>query len=247
MTAKRAEYSNWVTMDGGYETTKSPAIIQTTLNMIKGDRILVSIIFKGYQSSGTVLYEINNNIIKIDKPKDWPGKIKKIRIVFKNEINIWMHFVVSVLKTTSDSLHCSIPISLFKLQRRNHYRVGLPQKSKVLFSYNNEICTYQLKDLSAGGMLIFSKTDPTFFQDSSHISKIKLILPFEETPESPEGKLITLFAKEAELVREFIQQEPFMLFCFGFRFFCTKSEEEKILRYVRQRELEVLRKGLSNK
>ena len=236
--------AGWVPMEGGYEATQNPEIIAATIKWLKESRTIISLLSKGYQSGGTILYNYTANHIFIDKPKDWPDKKMRLRVVFRNEAKIWMHFVTTIQAQSKDGLLCAPPVELFMLQRRSHYRVILPQGSVATFAHDKQQIQIPCKDLSAGGMLLVSR-DGTDMIDVTHISDISLTIPTDDiVPDVVDG-ILTLKIKEADIIRETIQQSPVMLFCYGARFYCPSNEEEKILRYVRQRELEILRKGVN--
>ncbi len=236
----------WVTMEGGYETTKSPVIIRNTMEYLQKGRILINLLRKGYQSGGTILYSSTSTSLLIDKPKDWPHDTSKIRVVFRNESKVWMHFLTTVRAVGKDSLKCDPPTSLFMLQRRMHYRVETPQGSRLTCSYNNEECSFAIKDISAGGLLIFAKFNYGIPEAGNHLSKLLITIPCDEDSCDAEDGMWQMKFKEGDIVREFIQEQPIILFSYGVRFYPTSQEEEQILRYVRQRELEVLRKGLTD-
>ncbi len=235
----------WVSMEGGYEITQSSGIIRKNLEHLKKRRVIINLICKGYQSGSTLLFDFDEQSIFIDKPKDWNPDNNKFRVVFRNEAMVWMHFVTMVRATTDDALQCTLPRELFMLQRRGHYRVLLPRESKVSFMYNNELCDFDVKDLSVGGILMYSKFDNEIPQHGKYLKKLLLSVPCHEKLPGAENGILTIEVAEAEVVREFVRQQHPMLFCFGVCFCLTGTDEEKVLRYVRQRELEVLRKGLS--
>ncbi len=241
-----AAKTSWVSMEGGYETTQSPVIIRNTLQFLHKGRILINLLRKGYQSGGTILYSFDNSSILIDKPRDWPQDTTKIRVVFRNESKVWMHFLTTVRTVGRDSLKCDMPTALFMLQRRMHFRVETPQGSRLTCSYNNEECTFAIKDISAGGLLIFAKFNYGIPEAGNHLSQLQITIPCEESASGAEGGIWQIKFTEGDIVREFIQEQPVMLFSYGIRFYPTSKEEEQILRYVSQRELEILRKGLSD-
>ncbi len=235
----------WVSMEGGYEVTQSPGIILKTLELLKTGRLIVSLLCRGYQSGSTLLYDFDEQNIYIDKPKDWNPDNNKFRVVFRNEAKVWMHFVTVVKEITKDALRCHVPKELFMLQRRSHYRVLLPRESRVTFKYNNENHDFKVKDLSAGGMLMYSQFDTDIPQHGNHLKDLILSIPCHEKIPGVENDILIINIDEGDVVREFVRQQHPMLFCFGVRFYLSSTEEEKVLRYVRQRELEVLRKGIS--
>ncbi len=236
----------WVSIEGGYETTQSPAIIQNTMEYLQKSRVLITLLRKGYQSGGTILYSFNKTHLLIDKPKDWLKDTTTIRVVFRNESKVWMHFLTTIRAVGKDSLKCDLPKALFMLQRRMHYRVETPQGSRLSCSYNNEECTFAIKDISAGGLLIFAKFNYGIPEAGNHLSKLTITIPCDENASGAKEGIWQMSFKEGDIVREFIQERPLMLFSYGVRFYPTSKEEEQILRYVRQRELEVLRKGLTD-
>ncbi len=236
----------WITMEGGYETTQSPVIIKNTLEYLQKGRVLVNLLCKGYQSGGTILYSFNDSNILIDKPRDWLRETTKIRVVFRNESKVWMHFQTTVRAIGKDSLKCDSPKALYMLQRRMHYRVETPQGSRLTCSYNNEDSIFAIKDISAGGLLIFAKFNYGIPEAGNHLNKLQISIPCDEASCGAENGIWQMNFKEGDIVREFIQEQPLMLFSYGIRFYPDSKEEEKILRYVRQRELEVLRKGLAD-
>lgn len=238
--------TSWVTMEGGYETTQSPVIIRNTLKYLHKGRCLLNLLRKGYQSGGTILYSFNDTGLLIDKPKDWPGDMSKIRVVFRNEAKVWMHFQTTVRSIGKDSLKCDPPTALFMLQRRMHFRVELPQGSLLTCSYNNEECTFAIKDISAGGLLISAKFNYGIPEAGNHLNQLRISIPCDEAASGAKDGMWEIKFAEGDIVREFIQEQPFMLFSYGIRFYPTSREEEQILRYVRQRELELLRKGLTD-
>lgn len=235
----------WVSMDGGYEVTRSLNIIRKALTHVKDGHVIINLICKGYQSGGTVLFDFDENVIFIDKPKDWTPDSPKFRVVFRNEAKVWMHFVTKVIKVTDDALHCLLPRELCMLQRRSHYRVLLPGESRVSFVYNDEQCEFDVQDLSVGGLLMYSKFDCGILQNGNRLKDINLSIPCQDKIPGVEEGFFTLGIAEGEVVREFVQEQHPILFCFGVRFYLSETDEEKVLRYVRQRELQVLRKGLS--
>jgi c-di-GMP-binding flagellar brake protein YcgR len=238
--------TSWVSIEGGYETTQSPVIIRNTLKYLQKGRILINVLRKGYQSGGTILYSFDNSHILIDKPKDWPKDTTKVRVVFRSETKVWMHFLTHVRSVGKDNLKCDTPKALFMLQRRMHYRVGTPQGSRLTCSYNNEECIFAIKDISAGGLLIFAKFNYGIPEAGNHLNNLHITIPCDEASSGAEDGIWQIRLKEGDIVRELIQEQPIMLFSYGVRFYPTNKEEEQILRYVRQRELEVLRKGLTD-
>lgn len=235
----------WVAMDGGYEVTQSAGIIRKSLAYLKKGRIIIILVCKGYQSGSTLLFDFDGQSLFIDKPKDWTPDNNKFRVIYRNESMVWMHFVTQVQEATADALKCALPQELFMLQRRNHYRVILPRGSQVSFLYAKKECAFEVKDLSASGILMYSKFDTGFPRHGAHLRNLLLSVPCQDKIPGVENGILSILIDEAHVVREFVRQQHPTLFCFGIFFTLSGPEEEKVLRYVRQQELAVLRKGLS--
>lgn len=235
----------WVSMEGGYEVTQSPGIIRKTMEYLQNNRVIINLVCKGYQSGSTLLFDFDEHSLYIDKPKDWVADNTKFRVVFRNEAMVWLHFITSVREITDDALQCAWPRELFMLQRRSHYRVILPRDSRVSFLYNDEPYNFDVKDLSVGGFMMYSKFDSEMLQHGPYLKNIVLAVPCQDKIPGVENGVLTIKVDEAEVVRDFVREQHPTLFCFGVRFELTGQDEEKVLRYVRQRELEVLRKGLN--
>ena len=164
--------SGWVGQDAGYESTSSAIIIQSLLDTLKKERNFISLFHDGYQSFGTLLLDITDKELIIDKPKDWPGIHKNLRVSFKNRSKIAHHFYTHVITSTHQSLHLAFPREMLRLQRRSYYRVDLPKGSIVTFVYNGKKCKFNVKDISLGGMLFYTRDAEDI---SEHVSKIESI------------------------------------------------------------------------
>jgi len=229
----------WQTEASGYDVTQSPKIISQMLTMLKSKRIFVVIIHKGYQSGSTILVDLNERGLQIDKPLDWPGTETMIRVVFKDAAKLWNHFTVKVLGVKDDLLYTTRPIKLSRLQRRSHFRVETPRGSTVSITYHNTtFSALDLLDISAGGMQTCSHVRLPVSGDGDMINNISIQLQ----PTANTGA--TFLSIKKGLVVRALRNEEQHTFCYGITFDCSQNEEELLLKYVRQRELEMLRSGL---
>ncbi|MDH3359316.1 MAG: PilZ domain-containing protein [Desulfobulbaceae bacterium] len=229
----------WHPEKSGYDVTTSPEMIAQTLATLKLKRMFLVLIHKRYQSTGTILVDYSKNYLQIDKPVDWPGTETVIRVVFKDAAKLWNHFTVKVLGVKDDLLHTSRPSKLYRLQRRAHFRVETPRDSTASFSYQGT--TYsdlELIDISAGGMQACSKKQLPLSGDNITVNNITLYVP--PTTDIAETNLEIL---KGEVVRIHRNEEQHSS-CYGITFEYSQNEEELLLKYVRQRELEMLRSGL---
>ena len=226
----------WVPYGNGYEMTQSQEIIAGRLLELKQRKSTLVLVHEQYQSGPSVLVGIEEGRLLIDKPRDWPGTENRVRVIFRDRNNIWNHFFSTVATTGSDTLYVTIPTRFFMLQRRESYRVDVPSGSLASFSHQkNHYAEILIKDLSAGGMQIASRRQIPLEQGAV-LERIMLSLPLGSSP-SP----VSLPCRRGDVIRTSRDPQT-KIFLYGVKFQATPREEEAIIRYVRQRELELLRK-----
>lgn len=236
-------FFGWVAHQAGYDYTKSGQIISNTLNWLQEKRIFVSVLHKGYQSGGTIIVEANHQKVVVDKPKDWPATHTSFRVVFRNAAKLWSHFTGELLSSSANALVIKLPEELFILQRRQHYRINLPEGSTATFLYNQKKCKLNMQDFSAGGMLLCAKNPKDLPQLHHTIRNIIITIPSDDAAAGAENGTLRFKIKEGEIVRSFADNK-FRRFCLGVSFSPCRTEEERIMKYIRQRELAQLRKGV---
>lgn len=247
--SKHTGSSYWVAGKNGYEKNCSADVIHNALTITKNKRRFVVLLHTGYQSGSTVLVEIGKDFLTIDKPVDWPG-LKKVRVVFKDEAQVWNYFAVKVLSAQEDTVKTEFPTELFRLQRRAHFRINLPNGSVAAFIKNGqEFKNMTVGNLSIGGMMFcLSATEPPGdLQDRDEISGIVIKIPKDDkkmAAQMTENELFDFLAvSRGMIVRSFIDNDT-VKYCLGVQFDLRPGEEERMQQYVRQRELESLRKGI---
>jgi len=232
--------AGWVLKDAGYEVTTSTTIIRSLLGTLKKERNFITLSHKGYQSFGTILEKITSTGCVVDKPRDWAGTPAKIRISFKNASKVAHHFYAQVTSTTRNNLYLSLPQKMYRLQRRSHYRVDLPKGSIATFMYNGKKCKFNIKDVSLSGMLIYSKIDEEISKYMTKIESISVL------PSLAEDTDFSLKIKKGEIVRTTYNKRH-KIFFYGVHYIPTNREEEAIMKFIRKRELQILRKGVKKK
>jgi c-di-GMP-binding flagellar brake protein YcgR len=228
----------WISQDAGYELTASTAIIKSLLNTLKKERNFITLFHKGYQSFGTMLVDVTDAECKIEKPKDWPGTHTKVRVSFKNKAKVVHHFYTRITSTTRNNLYLDLPKELYKLQRRSNYRVELPKGSYTTFMYNGKKCKFNVQDISLSGMLFYTKDAEAVSEHVTQIKAISVSTPFLN------DESISLTVEKGEIVRATFNKRH-NIFFYGVRYFPTDPEEENIMKFIRKRELQILRKGIS--
>ncbi len=237
-----AAKTGWVSYDRGYEITQSGSIISNCLQYLLKERAPITLYNKNYQSGNTLIFAVKDNRLLIDKPRDWMG-LKKVRVIFKDSAKLWNHFVTLIVSESKDTLFAQLPTELFMLQRRAHFRVETPQGSMVTFRHEKKKCKFKIQDVSAGGMLMFEKINHGIPLHGKKISEILISIP--TVTKGPDAKLsrIRFSIPDGKVVRSFKNGQTEMEF-FGVYFTPEPKEETRILQYVRQRELHMLRKGM---
>jgi len=232
----------WTTASNGYEKTGSPELIERTIRSIMEKHRFVVLMHKGYQSGNVVIVDIGPGGVVIDKPVDWPGVSRKIRVLFRDEANVWNYFTVTVRAETKDTVKTDFPTELFRLQRRAHFRVPVPAGTTAAFSMGGRRHEgLAVGNLSVGGMLacVPAADKPAGVKEQARIENIVLAIPGDDKEGGRE-----LAVRRGLIVRAFTDEEREQV-CFGVRFSPAPREEELLLQYVRNSELEALRKGVA--
>lgn len=237
---KTPSVSGWQDIGAGYESSTSGEVIVRALTRLVTDHLPVFLAAKGYQSGPAILIDANAQGLRIDKPRDW-RPCRKIRLLFKDEARLTNHFDVRILAESADTLQSSPPAEIFRLQRRASYRVDVPHGCQVSFRSKNRLHTgLAVKNVSAVGMLFFSKKPVELPQTA--IQDIALSIPAGE-----KGDLLASWQQkkvaEGDVVRTFHDRQLGIV-CYGVAFRSKRREEDELTRYIRQRERELLLRGL---
>jgi c-di-GMP-binding flagellar brake protein YcgR len=230
----------WLDIGADYESSISSELIDRTIARLVAEHLPIFLAGKGYQSGPAILIGTNDQGLLIDKPHDWQS-CQKIRLSFKDKAKLTNHFEVHILSESADTLQSSLPGEIFRLQRRARYRVDVPPGCHVSFRSNNNLHSgLTLKNISATGMLFFSKNPMVLPQ--TDIQDIALSIPAGEGKDILTGwqqKKIS----QGDIVRTFHDRQLGMV-CYGVAFQSKRREEDELARYIRERERELILKGL---
>lgn len=238
---KKLSLPGWQEIGADYESSESREHIDLAVAQLVARHLPVFLVGKGYQSGPTILIGTNDQVLFIDKPRDWQS-CQKIRIIFKDEAKLSNHFNVRILSESEDTLQSSLPGEIFRLQRRSRYRVDVPHGCHVSFRNNDNLHTgLTVKNVSAMGMLFLSKKPVALPRRA--IQDIALSIPEKEN-----GNLLGGWQQktvsQGEVVRTFHDRQLGLVY-YGVAFKIKRKEEDELTRYIRQRERELLLKGLS--
>ena len=235
--------SGWRAIKGGFEMTGSADMInQAVIRLIK-ERTLLTLADSTYISSLTVLKDFDGTSLVVDRVDNWPDNKKNIRIIFKDHEKLWSHFDVEVKKITDEDIITSFPAYLYRLQRRDYYRLLAPKGSKVTFTFEEKKYEgFFTLDISAGGMLISTTKRPPLNIDDT-LENVRIFFPAIENGDElhqdehvfhvPRGKVIYIL-KDGDMRFHKI----------GVAFIINDLLRDEIMMFIRQRELELLRKWM---
>lgn len=230
----------WLDIGAGYESSTSSELIDQTIARLVSEHAPVFLASNGHQAGPTILLDVNDRGLLIDKPRDW-RPCQKVRVIFKDKARLTNHFDVQIQFASADTLQSSQPGEIFRLQRRTRYRVDVPSGCHVSFRSNTNLHSgLTLKNISATGMLFCSKRPMAF--PRTEIQDIALSIPAAEGDNILTGwqqKKIS----QGEIVRTFDDRQ-LGVFCYGVAFRSKRKEEDELTRYIRQRERELILKGV---
>jgi len=229
----------WQASDADYERSVSSELINRAITRLVNGHLSIFLTSKDYQSGPAILIGANDQGLLIDKPRDWRS-CRKVRLLFKDEARLTNHFDVRILAESTDTLQSSLPGEIFRLQRRASYRVDVPRGCHVSFLSDNNLHTgLTVKNISALGMLFFSKKPMAL--PRTGIQDIALSFPAGEGEDILAGRQQKV--SQGKIVRTFLDRQLGIVH-YGVAFRSERKEEDELTRYIRQRERELLLKGL---
>jgi len=237
---KTLSVPGWQDIGADYESSTSSELIGQAITRLVTRHLPIFLASNGYQSGPAILIATNDQGLRLDKPRDWRPS-EKVRLIFKDETRLTNHFDVRILAESADTLQSSPPGEIFRLQRRSSYRVEVPHGCHASFRSNNKLhIGMTVKNVSALGML-FSSQKPVELPQTG-IQDIALSIPARESGDILAGwqhKKVS----QGEIVRTFHDRQ-FGIVYYGVAFRSKRKEEDELTRYIRQRERELLFKGL---
>lgn len=225
-----------------YEEINSRQHILRVLTDIKKQHGFIILQHRGYQSGSTTLVEPRADFLLIDRPLDWPGISKKIRVLYRDNTNVWCYFNTILLGSSQDTLKTSFPTELFRMQRRAHFRVLMSYRCKVSFKNSDvDFLEARINDLSVGGMSIclLGLDNVDLLKPGGRVADINICITPEDKVEQGEE----LEVKEGGIVRFFDTEDGRR--CMGVEFHAQGREGNRLMQFVRSRELAALRKGVA--
>lgn len=234
----------WYSDKSKFEKTRSSKMINQTLEVLKNKNKYFVLVHRNYQSSITVLVDYDKEGLKIDKPVDWPGNFSVFRVVFKDRIKVINHFKVKLLKEEDNTLLTSFPKELCRLQRRNHFRIQASIPNQAFFVHKGKMYEgFAVENISASGMLL-STPENIFIPAGETITDVSLAFSSHLPSESlRKNQPCLLRINKGAVIRNFVDKRK-QRHCYGVTFsLLHQREEQSLLKYVLNREQEMMRKG----
>lgn len=234
--------TGWVTLDSGYKTTHSEEIIKQFVVNLKKHQIMIVLLAKGYRSDNTVLLSFNDRFLVFNKPPNWPGTHSQVKVVYKGIANLLNCFPVKVVSTDDDTIKTLCPTEIFQLQRRNQFRVIVPLDTWANLKHSGRTFeNLQVRDISAGGMMIETKHRQRL-PTNAIVKNISVTLTADKSESQNGMDKVTI--REGKVIRSFFDKRLLNCHCYAIQFFPKPVEKEILMKFVRSRELRLLKKGL---
>lgn len=217
--------------------------IAKSVGIVKDNRLPLTLVADGgkiFQQS--LLTNITDGLLQIDKPLEWDDEIYSFRAFFRDMQKKWNFFPVNIESCNPFSISVAMPETLSFLQRRSCGRIKVPSGTRALVRNGNDVMsTVFVHDLSAAGMLICNGPAEYQYSTDTIISDIVVSIP----PGASGGEVATArkvlpLINQGKVVRSFVDKKSHRS-CHGISFHYDSSYvRETIDRAISEVEREVL-------
>jgi len=111
---KKIVRGRWFEAKNGHEYNNDSQLLLQTLNELEKKHKYVFLLHGKYQSGNTLLLSVALNGLDIDRPVDWPARSEKIRVLFRDDSNVWNYFNTKIILESKDTLKAAFPTELFR-------------------------------------------------------------------------------------------------------------------------------------
>jgi len=214
-------------------------LVEKTLNVIKNDHLMLVLTSEdGVRYGNTILIKFDEESLSIDKPIDFDeNTISRFRIYYQDILDVWNFFEVDVISDCMYSLCATYPEAIYRLQRRRHHRINLPEGTRTVFWQDEKIHNGGIvRDISVAGMLICTCETEEKFSEKVEINDIAIALPLHPSANGNDGedREILPVIKKGRIVRSFRESGTDWV-CHGVSFDDELDVEEEIGRFVETR------------
>ncbi len=221
------------------EYTHCRELIFNELKHLVDEATWVELRTPGYRSPPTILIEVTEGHIQVDRPVDWKGG-DEIVITYKRKGEPWNFMKSNLLKEDEKVLFLKFPTTWAILERREYFRIPCPSMSIAkCIQENGPIVAGNVSDISLQGICLetSSKEEDRIARVREVFDIIALTLRLRESREP-----FCLDVKKGGEVRRVQQPGRFSKYIFrlGIKLFTDEREKDIISKYIRKREIELL-------
>jgi hypothetical protein len=235
----------WALPGNRFSQSQNREHIARTMRYIKEEHVALAVVAAGSDVAlQSLLINITEGELRIDKPLEWAGAIDSFRVFFRDLQQRWNFFAVSAAGDNPFSLSIPMPEILCLLQRRSCNRIKVPCGTRALVKKADAgLATVLVHDLSAAGMSMCNDPAEGEYAMDSIISDIIVSIP----PQLAAGevslarKVLPLIG-QGRIVRAFVDPQSRRR-CYGVSF---SYESGYVRDSISQVVAEEERRGLEN-
>ena len=212
----------WLIDINDFATCDDLSVIEMTLDEIKKKNVMLVLASpSGERYGNTILIDVDDEIISIDRPNGFDEETRgTFRIFFKDISEAWCFFEVEVISECTSSLCSSFPEVLYRLQQRKKHRVDVPENTRAVFWQKDVIHNGgHVRNLSSAGMLLCTECQDEKFAEDTTIHNIAIALPQHEYSAKSDGddQDVLPIITNGKIVRSFREEETGLV-CHGVSF-----------------------------
>ncbi len=237
----------WI-WDGEFQYTASFQLIYQELLRLKIDATWLELRLPGYRSSPTILVDFSRQSMVVDKPVDWPVKTNSsdLTVVYQRNLEPWNFLKTRLIRVENRDLILTFPILWSILERRRFYRVQCTSDCRIAFNLQKEKGKkvhhiLPIVDVSIEGAGVL--TEPGFVTENfikmhDKITDVKLFLYLADS----DKEYIFSVADGGEVRwHRTIDRGRKLRHRFGLQLYTDEKEKNLFSKYIRKRELEIIR------
>lgn len=210
----------WLMDESNFSKSEDPVRITRILRYIKENHEPLTLLDEGDRvPRESLLININDGSLQIDKPLEWGDKDSPFRVFFRDQQRNWIFFPVSRVSASPFALSVAVPEALHYLQRRACPRVKVPIGTRALVKNGNQLMsTVFVHDLSASGMLMHNNPAEGEYAPESIINDIVVSIPHGRAAREKGNirKVLPLIG-QGRIVRSYVDPETHRP-CYGVSF-----------------------------
>lgn len=219
-TSGAVDCDPWLEDQGRFVISEDLGGVSETMAYLKDNHVSLTLVDgSGGVCLQSLLVNITDGVLQLDKPLEWDGAMDSFRVFFRDMNQQWNFFAARSLSGNPFSIPVSVPDELYVLQRRSYRRVKVPVGTRALVKKDNEVMsTVVVHDISAAGMLMANDPAECEYSTDSIIRDIVVSIPPRGSvgEVSTARKILPLICR-GQIVRSFVDQATQRL-CYGVSF-----------------------------